>query len=136
MQISCQRALRPCVHRLAQHAEVLAPILALRHGLPLEMGLQQRLAVVFIQARVLTAVERLAQALRDAGERFRMAPQRAAQDAVECRAAFRKIFPQPARLPPAEFREPVVVLRPERRLRVAHQHQFRHKPGLYGTIAA
>ena len=88
------------------------------------------------EARILAGVERFAEAFGDSGQRFRMAPHGAAQHAVEYCAALGEIFPQPARLAPAQFREPVVVVRPEGRLRMPHQHQFRHSPKLYGTIAA
>ena len=114
---------------------MLPPVAALRLGFPFQVGIEQRVGVVFVQARVFHAVDRLAGALGDSGQGFRVAPERAAHHAVEGDFPLRKIFPQPARLPPAELGELVVVVRPEGRLPVPDQYEFSHRPGLYGTIA-
>src|SRR4029079_3907613 len=133
---SPERAVGPCIERFTQDAEMFARFATLRQRLALQVRVQQRMAVVFVQPGILSRIEVLAEALGDAGYRFRIAPPPTAQTLVERSAALGKIFAQPARLAPAEFREPVVIIRPEGRLGVPHQHQFRHIPGLYGTIAA
>jgi len=51
-----------------------------------------------------------------------------AADAIEYYAALGEIFPEPARLAPAEIGQLVVVVGPEGRLPVPHQDQFSHRP--------
>jgi hypothetical protein len=56
-----------------------------------------------------------------------MPAQRAGEDAIERDAALGEILAEPARLAMAKLGQPVVVVGAERRLRMPHQIEFRHR---------
>ena len=72
---------------------MFAPVAALRQRPPLQVGMQQRMAVVFVQARVLRSLQRPAHALGDPRQRFSMAAQRAAHVQVERGAPLARNIP-------------------------------------------
>ncbi|MNT68808.1 hypothetical protein D3C72_2070700 [compost metagenome] len=89
-------------------------------------GTDQRMAVVFVQARQLQHFGRDLQAFGNALQRLRVAAQRAGDDRVKLHAPSAPVFAQPHPLLSAARTQLVVVCSAKRGLAVAHEVEGSH----------
>ena len=135
-------AAHPLRQAVAQQAEV-RPV-ALGRGRVAQAGLapagqhraDDRMAVVFVQARPFQRGLRPAGALRDGVPGLGMALQRAADDGIEAQAAFGPVAAQALALALAQFAELVVVFGPEGGLAVTDKVERSHGPRFWARAGA